>query len=131
MDVGTTWKRQVLEGRVGNSWNLDLFHSIRECDNVRTVDFVLNIVSDGGYGINTQVEKSKNMTIVNFMECDLNQLFWIFVSSWMWYIWQSVCNIAFNTMWHCYSATLGWSATNSKHSSYCNYIFSNAISIIN
>ena len=32
-------------------------------------------LSEGGYGINTQVEKSKNMTIVKFMECDLNQLF--------------------------------------------------------
>ena len=31
--------------------------------------------SEGGYGINIQVEKSKNMTIVKFMECDLNQLF--------------------------------------------------------
>ena len=40
--------------------------------------------SEGGYGINTQVEKSKNMTIVKFMECDLNKLFWIFVESWMW-----------------------------------------------
>ena len=26
-------------------------------------------------GITTQLEKSKKMTIVNFMECDLNQLF--------------------------------------------------------
>ena len=40
--------------------------------------------SEDGYGINIQVEKSKNMTIVKFMECDLNQLFWIFVDSWMW-----------------------------------------------
>ena len=31
--------------------------------------------SEGGYGINTQVEKSKNMTIVKFKECDLNKLF--------------------------------------------------------
>ena len=34
--------------------------------------------SEGGYGINIQVEKSKNMTIVNFTEHDLNQLFLIF-----------------------------------------------------
>ena len=40
--------------------------------------------SEGGYGINRQVEKSKNMTIAKFMECDLNQLFWIFVDSWIW-----------------------------------------------
>jgi len=33
------------------------------------------LISEGGYGINIQVEKSKNMTIVKFMECDLNQLF--------------------------------------------------------
>ena len=32
-------------------------------------------LSEGGYGINTQVEKSKNMTIVKFMEIDLNKLF--------------------------------------------------------
>ena len=31
--------------------------------------------SEGGYGINTQVEKSKNMTIVKFMEINLNKLF--------------------------------------------------------
>ena len=31
--------------------------------------------SEGGYGNNTQVEKSKNMTIVKLMECDLNKLF--------------------------------------------------------
>ena len=37
--------------------------------------------SEGGYGINIQVEKSKNMTIVKLMECDLNQLFRIFVDS--------------------------------------------------
>ena len=42
------------------------------------------LFSEGGYGINTQVEKSKNMTIVKFMEFDLNKLFWIFVESWMW-----------------------------------------------
>ena len=40
--------------------------------------------SEGGYGINTQVEKSKKMTTVNFMGYDLNKLFWIFVDSWMW-----------------------------------------------
>ena len=39
---------------------------------------------EGGYGINTQVEKSKIMTTVNFMGYDLNKLFWIFVDSWMW-----------------------------------------------
>ena len=32
-------------------------------------------ISDGGYGINIQVEKSKNMTIVKFMEIDLNKQF--------------------------------------------------------
>ena len=32
-------------------------------------------ISEGGYGINIQVEKSKNLTIVKFTECDLNQLF--------------------------------------------------------
>ena len=53
-------------------------------------------ISEGGYGINTQVEKSKDMTIVKFMKCDLNQLFWIFVDSWKWQIRQSVHNIAFN-----------------------------------
>ena len=31
--------------------------------------------SEGGYGINTQVEKSKKMTTVNFMGYDLNKLF--------------------------------------------------------
>ena len=31
--------------------------------------------SEGGYGINIQVEKSKNLSIVKFTECDLNQLF--------------------------------------------------------
>ena len=31
--------------------------------------------SEVGYGINIQVEKSKNLTIVKFTECDLNQLF--------------------------------------------------------
>ena len=40
--------------------------------------------SEGGYGINTQVEKSKKMTTVNFMGYDLNKLFLIFVDSWMW-----------------------------------------------
>ena len=34
-------------------------------------------------GITTQVENSKKMAIVKFMECDLNQLFWILVDSWM------------------------------------------------
>ena len=32
-------------------------------------------ISEGGYGINIQVEKTKNMTIVKFMERDLNQIF--------------------------------------------------------
>ena len=41
-------------------------------------------ISEGGYGINTQVEKSKKMTTVNFIGYDLNKLFWIFVDSWMW-----------------------------------------------
>ena len=40
-----------------------------------------NPFSEGGYGINTQVEKSKNMTIVKFMEIYLNKLFWIFVDN--------------------------------------------------
>ena len=44
-------------------WKNELFNSHRE------------LCSEGGYGINTQVEKSKNMTIVKFMECDFNQLF--------------------------------------------------------
>ena len=39
------------------------------------LDLVQTRYSEGGYGINIQVEKSKNMTIVKFMECDLNQLF--------------------------------------------------------
>ena len=34
----------------------------------------LETLSEGGYGINTQVEKFKNMTIVKFMECDSNKL---------------------------------------------------------
>ena len=51
---------------------------------VLTINSSASISSEGGYGINTQVEKSKNMAIVKFMECDLNQLFWIFVDSWMW-----------------------------------------------
>ena len=32
-------------------------------------------ISEGGYRINTQVEKSKKMTTVNFMGYDLNKLF--------------------------------------------------------
>ena len=32
-------------------------------------------ISQGGYGINAQVEKSKKMTTVNFMGYDLNKLF--------------------------------------------------------
>ena len=40
--------------------------------------------SEGGYGINTQVERSKKMTTVNFMGYDLNKLFWIFVDRRMW-----------------------------------------------
>ena len=39
------------------------------------------VYSEGGYGIDTQVEKQKKMTIVNFMEYDLNQQFLIFVDS--------------------------------------------------
>ena len=35
--------------------------------------------SEVRYDITTEVEKSKKMTSVNFMECDLNQLFCIFV----------------------------------------------------
>ena len=31
--------------------------------------------SEGSYGINTQVEKSKKMTTINFMGYDLNKLF--------------------------------------------------------
>ena len=31
--------------------------------------------SEGGYGINTQVEKSKKMTTINFMGYDLKKLF--------------------------------------------------------
>ena len=31
--------------------------------------------SEGGYGINTQVKKSKKMTTINFMGYDLNKLF--------------------------------------------------------
>ena len=38
-------------------------------------EIVKTAFSEGGYGINTQAEKSKNMTIVKFMECDLNKLF--------------------------------------------------------
>ena len=45
---------------------------------------VIAQISEGGYGINTQVEKSKKKTTVNFMGYDLNKLFWIFVDSWMW-----------------------------------------------
>ena len=41
----------------------------------RRVVFLIDIFSEGGYEINTQVEKLKNMTIVKFMECDLNKLF--------------------------------------------------------
>ena len=33
------------------------------------------LVSEVGYGINIQVRKSKNLAIVKFTECDLNQLF--------------------------------------------------------
>ena len=43
--------------------------------------FIHSITSEGGYGNNARVEKLKNMTIVKFMECDLNQLFLIFVDS--------------------------------------------------
>ena len=35
----------------------------------------ITATSEGGYGINTQVEKSKKMTTVNFMGYDLNKLF--------------------------------------------------------
>ena len=46
---------------------------------------VLSIFSEVRCEITTQVEKSKKkITIVNFTECDLNQIFWIFVDSWMW-----------------------------------------------
>ena len=37
--------------------------------------------SEVGYGINKQVKKSKNLIIVKFTECDLNQLFSIFVDN--------------------------------------------------
>ena len=36
---------------------------------------ILFHISEVGYGVNVQVEKSKNLTIVKFTECDLNQLF--------------------------------------------------------
>ena len=51
-------------------------HSIEQADSSRQHGVaVCRGDSEGGYGINTQVEKSKNMTIVKFMVCDLNQLF--------------------------------------------------------
>ena len=58
--------------------------SIKEAESIFIHKLSPSLNSEGGYGINIQVEKSKNMTIVKFMECDLNQLFWIFVDSWMW-----------------------------------------------
>ena len=38
-------------------------------------EIVKTAFSEGGYGINTQAEKSKKMTTVNFMGYDLNNLF--------------------------------------------------------
>ena len=41
----------------------------------REAGLLMYMYSEGGYWINIQVEKSKNITIVKFIKCDLNQLF--------------------------------------------------------
>ena len=67
-------KRPISKKQVQSFLGLTGLYQVHEllvhCCTIGRSNYPTN--SEGGYGINIQVE---NMTIVKFMECDLNQLF--------------------------------------------------------
>ena len=72
------WKN--LHTYVEQFWPLlNIFCNLSKSSNIYTCIYMYIYIY-----ITTQVDKSNKMTIVNFIECDLNKLLWIIVDSWMW-----------------------------------------------